>query len=201
MFCATCSRTGNGDQCRTQKQHQDSSSDVQGAAEPSRCAHSDRIQWRCKKRCTSSASFRSDAFCRRDLLHCRFPQPIDRTELAQEQVFSVLTHARTIIQNAFADSLLHEQLMIGIGEAMRFVADPLQQPQRARIRRQVAAATRARPIDFLVLFCQTDDRQFVQAQAAAIRGTPKKAGPLPPSTMIRSGRRTATNWSDSEVAR
>jgi hypothetical protein len=78
--------------------------------------------------------FRSDAFGRRDLLYVRFPQPLHGTELPQKKIFSVLTHAWAIIQNAFSDSFLHQQLMIRIREAMRFVANPLQQMQRAGIR-------------------------------------------------------------------
>ena len=70
--------------------------------------------------------FRSDAFGRRDLFHGGFPQAIDRSEFTKEQTFPVLTHARTIIQNTFADPLLHQQLVIGICEAVRFVANALQ---------------------------------------------------------------------------
>ena len=51
--------------------------------------------------------FRSDAFGRCDLLNVRFPQPLHGTKLPQKKIFSVLTHARAIIQNAFSDSFLH----------------------------------------------------------------------------------------------
>jgi hypothetical protein len=68
-----------------------------------------------------------NAFRRRDLFHCRFAQPIHRTKFSQEQSFAVLTYSGAIVQNAFVDPLLEQQLMISIGEAMRFIADSLKQ--------------------------------------------------------------------------
>src|SRR4051794_443975 len=47
--------------------------------------------------------FRTDAFGTGDLLNGRLPQPVYRPELAQQQVFPVLTYARAIIQNALAN--------------------------------------------------------------------------------------------------
>ena len=73
--------------------------------------------------------FWSDAFGSRDLLDTRFAQTFDRTKLSQKQVFSVLTYTRAIVEDAFVDSFLHQQLMIGIGKTMRFVPDPLKQSQ------------------------------------------------------------------------
>ena len=119
----------------------------------------------------------ADPFGGRDLFHGRFAQALHRTEFPQEQIFPVLAHARTIIENAFADPLLHQQLVIGVGEAMRFIADALKQTQRAGIRRQLQRQRAARPINFFEFFGQADDRQLVQAQAAAVRGRRKRAGP------------------------
>jgi hypothetical protein len=108
--------------------------------------------------------FRSDAFGRRDLLYVRFPQPLDGTELPQKKIFPVLTHARAIIQNAFSDSFLHQELVISIREAMRFVANPLQQMQRAGIRWQLQGHRSSGPINFFELFRQPNDRQIVQPE-------------------------------------
>jgi len=108
--------------------------------------------------------FRSDSFGRRDLLNVRFPQPLHGTELPQKKIFSILTHARAIIQNAFSDSFLHQQLMISIREAMRFVANPLQQMQRAGICWQLQGHRSAGPINFFELFRQPNDRQIVQPE-------------------------------------
>ena len=55
-----------------------------------------------------------------------FTQPLDGPELAQQQILPVLAHPGTIIQNTFADPLLHEQLVISVGETMRFIANSLQ---------------------------------------------------------------------------
>ena len=88
--------------------------------------------------------FRADSLRRGDLFHTRFPQPIDGPELAQQQILPVLAHARAIVENAFADPLLHQELVVGVGETVGFVANALEQTQRAGIRRQDAAAS-ARP--------------------------------------------------------
>src|SRR5687767_11493768 len=99
-----------------------------------------------------------------DLLHGGLPQPIYRTEFSQQQIFPVLTHAWTIIEDAFADALLHQELMIGIRETVRFVANPLEQAQRSGIRRQNQRQRAPGAVNFLVLFRQTDDRQVMQPE-------------------------------------
>ena len=71
--------------------------------------------------------FWADPFGGRDLLDARFSQAIDRTEFSQEQIFSVLAHARAIVENTFVDPFLEQQLVISICEAMRLVADSLKQ--------------------------------------------------------------------------
>ena len=73
----------------------------------------------------------SNSFGGRNLLHAGLAQTINRTKLAQQQIFPVLAHARAIIENAFADPLFHQELVIGIRKAVRFVANPLQQTQRS----------------------------------------------------------------------
>ena len=71
--------------------------------------------------------FSPNSFSGGNLLDAGFPQTIDRAKFSQKQIFPVLTHARAIIENAFVDAFFHEQLMIGIGKAVRFVADSLEQ--------------------------------------------------------------------------
>src|SRR5881392_1550330 len=70
---------------------------------------------------------RPDPFRRGDLFHGRFPQSVYGPKFSQQQIFAVLAHARTIVENAFADPLLHQELVIGVRETMRFVADTLEQ--------------------------------------------------------------------------
>ena len=76
-------------------------------------------------------------FGRRNFFDARFAQALHRTESAQEKIFAVLAHAGTIVENALADPFLHQQLVISVGETVRFVANPLQQTQRAGIGRQL----------------------------------------------------------------
>ena len=106
-----------------------------------------------------------NSFSRRYLVDARFAESIDRTKFSQQQILSVLTDAWTIIENTFVNSLLQQQLMISIREPVRFVADSLQQVQRARIDRQLQWHRSPGPINLLVLFRQTDDRQIVQAES------------------------------------
>jgi hypothetical protein len=75
--------------------------------------------------------FRADAFRRGDLFDRRFAEPIHGTKFSQEQILAVLTDARAIVQNTFADAFFHQELVIGIRETVRFIADALQQPQRS----------------------------------------------------------------------
>ena len=75
--------------------------------------------------------FWSDPFGRRNLVNARFAQAIDRTEFSQEQILSVLTHTRAIVENTFVDSLLEQKLVVRVCESMRFVANSLEEMQRA----------------------------------------------------------------------
>ena len=108
--------------------------------------------------------FLPDSFSRGDLFDTRFAQTIDRAKFSQQQVFSILTHARTIVQNAFVDSLLEQQLMISVRKPVRFIADSLKQVKRAGIHGQLKRHGPSRPIDFLMFFGQTDDWQIMKAK-------------------------------------
>src|SRR5205807_2411999 len=96
--------------------------------------------------------FWSDPFGGRDLLDARFPQTVDRPEFSQEQIFTVLTDAGAIIENAFIDPLLEQQLMIRVRETMRLIPDSLKQMQRAGIDRELQRHCATRPVNLLMLF-------------------------------------------------
>ena len=123
-----------------------------------------------------------------------FPQPIDGAESAQEQILAVLTYARAIVQNAFADALLHQKLMVSIGEPVGFVSNALEQTQRAGVRRQARAAGPVLAGKFLrysfarpMMGNSCNPRRWSSRHA-------DESCPFPPSTMIKSGRRTANNF-------
>ena len=105
--------------------------------------------------------FRADSLGRGNVFHARFAQPIHRTKSSQQQILSVLANAWAIVENAFFNSFFQKQLVVGIGETVRFVANPLQQTQRAGVERKSQRKGTSRPINFFVLFRQTDDRQIV----------------------------------------
>src|SRR6266404_1332128 len=69
--------------------------------------------------------FSPDPFGRGNFLHARFAQAIDRSKPSQEEIFPVLTDARTIVKDAFVDALLQKKLVICVREPMRFVANSL----------------------------------------------------------------------------
>ena len=108
--------------------------------------------------------FLADAFGGCNFFDARFAQSLDRSEFSQEKIFAVLAHAGTIIEDAFADPFFHQQLVIGIRETVRFVADALEQTQRAGIGRQLQRHRAARPVNFFKLFCEPDDRKIVKAE-------------------------------------
>ena len=81
-------------------------------------------------------------FGRCNFFHARRAQALDRTEAAQEQILPVLAHPGAVIEDALADPFFHQQLMISVGKAVRFIPDALEQTKRARILRQ---AQRQRP--------------------------------------------------------
>ncbi len=70
---------------------------------------------------------RPDPFGRGDLLYGRFAESVYGTKFSQQQILPVLAHAGAIVENAFADPLLHQQLVIRVREAVRFVTDALEQ--------------------------------------------------------------------------
>src|SRR6185369_5087796 len=69
--------------------------------------------------------FSTDPFCSCDLLDACVAEAIHGTEPPQQQIFPVLTHPRTIVENALLDTLFHEQLMICVSESMRFIPNAL----------------------------------------------------------------------------
>src|SRR5947207_10545974 len=107
----------------------------------------------------------ANPFGGRDFFHARAAESIHGTKFSQQQVLAVLTHTGAIVQNAFADSFFHEQLMIGVGEAMRFVANALEQSQGAGIQWKLERQRAAWPINFLMFLRQADDGRTVQTDS------------------------------------
>src|SRR6266536_6015961 len=97
-----------------------------------------------------------------NFIHRRFTQTIHRTKLSYQQIFPVLTHPGAIVQNALPDALFHEQLMIRVGETMRFVADTLEQTQGTGIHWELQWERSAGPENFLAFFRQADDWKVMQ---------------------------------------
>src|SRR5260370_1981609 len=99
-----------------------------------------------------------------DFVNGRFTQTIQGTKLSQEKILPVLTHTGTIVKNAFADALFHEQLMVGIGETMCFIANALEQTQSAGIDRQLQRQRPAGPINLLVFLREPDNGEIMQSE-------------------------------------
>ena len=109
--------------------------------------------------------FSADAFRCRDLVNGRLAEAIHGAEPLQQQIFPVLAHAWTIVENTFFDSFFHQQLVICVSEPMRLIADALKQSQGGRIHWKPQRQCAAGSINLLVLFRQTDNRKIVQAQS------------------------------------
>ena len=45
-------------------------------------------------------------------------EPVHRAELFQQRLLAIVTYTRTIVENAFCYTLLHEKLMVSVREAM-----------------------------------------------------------------------------------
>ena len=79
--------------------------------------------------------FSADPFRGGNLLNTGFAQTTHRAKSPQQQIFPVLAHTGTIIENTFFDAFFHEQLVVRVGETMRLVTNALEQTQRRRIHR------------------------------------------------------------------
>ena len=100
-----------------------------------------------------------------DLLDARAAEPIHGTEPLQQKIFPILAHPGTIVEYAFFDTFFHEQLMICVSEPMGFIADSLKQSQGRGIYWKLQRQPASGSINFLVFFCQADNRKIVQAQS------------------------------------
>jgi hypothetical protein len=105
--------------------------------------------------------FRTNSFRGGDLLHGSFSKPIHRPKLSQQEILPILTHARTIVEDAFANPFLHQELVIRIREAVGLVSNALEQTQRAGVWRKNQRQGATGPINLFVLLRETDDRQVV----------------------------------------
>ena len=92
-------------------------------------------------------------------LRRRFTEP----NLSQQQILAVLAHARAIVKNAFSDPFFHEQLVICVGEAMRLVANALEQTQGAGVHWKLQGEGPARPVNLFPFLGQADNGKIVQA--------------------------------------
>jgi len=107
----------------------------------------------------------ANAFRRCDLINSCAPKPIHRAEPPQQQIFPVLAHPGAIVENTFFDAFFHQQLVIRVGEPMRFISDALKQSQGRRIYWKSQRQRAAGSINFLVFFRQPYNREIVQFQS------------------------------------
>ena len=61
----------------------------------------------------------------------------------RSRLFAVLRDAGAVVEQALGDAAFHQELVVAVGEAMRFVADALEHLQRAAVRAAEAAAAGA----------------------------------------------------------
>ena len=108
---------------------------------------------------------RTDAAHRRDFLDRALPDPFDRAEGLQQGLLARLGDAGNLVEQTFADAFLEQKAVEAVGEAMRFIADPLEQLERSAIFRQAQREGTAGPINLLEFLGQSDDRLIVESEA------------------------------------
>ena len=94
----------------------------------------------------------ANSLCCCDLVNGRLAEAIHGAKPLQQQIFPVLAHAWTIVENTFFDSFFHQQLVICVSEPMRLIADALKQSQGRRIHWKSQRQCAAGSINFLVFF-------------------------------------------------
>ena len=104
----------------------------------------------------------ADTFGRGDFVRRRLTQAIHRAELSQQQILAVLTHARAIVKNAFANPFFHQQLVICVGEAMRLVTNALEQSQGAGVHWKLQRQRPVWPVNLFPFLGQADNGKIVQ---------------------------------------
>ena len=87
---------------------------------------------------------------------------MDRPEFFEQGRLSLLADAGKFVENALGNLLQPQLRVVGVGEAMRFVAHALQQLQCAGIMAQPQRLAFTRPIDFLELLRQTNRGKVAQ---------------------------------------
>src|SRR5947209_14813147 len=92
------------------------------------------------------------------------PEALDGSELFEQDRLALLADAGEFIENAFGNLLQAQLGIIGVSEAVRFIADALQQFERARIVREPKRLALAGPINLLELLGQANDWNMAQAQ-------------------------------------
>src|SRR5947207_675597 len=81
--------------------------------------------------------FWPEAFHFTDVLDARRAQPVDAAEVREQRAATHRAETREIVENALANFLRLQGGVVGVGEPVRLVAQPLQEIQRRRIERKI----------------------------------------------------------------
>ena|GEM_PF-3780113 len=92
-------------------------------------------------------------------------QPVDLTEVFQQRGAAHFAQAGQIIQHALPDFFRAELGVIGVGEAVRFVAQALEEVESGMIERQVQRGSLVRKNDRLMFFRETDQGRRRQIES------------------------------------
>src|SRR5262249_21264127 len=83
----------------------------------------------------------------------------------QQDCFAVLRDAGAIVEQTFGDAAFHEELMIAVGETVRFVADALKEFQRTAVLGKSQRLGPTWPIHFLEFLGEADDWNIVETES------------------------------------
>lgn len=103
-----------------------------------------------------------------DFLRCGFADAGDGAEFFQEQGFAAGGHAGAVVEGAFFHAAAVEEFVIAVGEAVGFVADALEEFEGSAVVGDEERFGFAGKEDFLALFGEADDGNFLKAECAEL---------------------------------
>jgi hypothetical protein len=101
---------------------------------------------------------------------------LDRPEPLEKSALAGRAHAGDGIEEALADAFFQEEAVEAVGGAVGFIADPLEEAERATILGKPHGEGTAGAVDFLEFLRETDDREVREFEALKFLA---RAGELP----------------------
>lgn len=89
---------------------------------------------------------------------------LDGSKVLEEGSFAHFAHAGKFVKKALGDFFQAETGVVGVGEAVGFVADALEEFESAGMTAEAKGKRSVRQVNFFEFFCQTNDGNLFQSQ-------------------------------------